>query len=99
MEVRMKKRGMNFDEADVEIQEEAFDNLNKKYRANCFENNLSRRNADLNVEFFYLKNDDLIVVEVTNILKQPGYTIGYIYFFEIGKEGGLMKIADTFWQE
>jgi hypothetical protein len=41
----------------------------------------------------------LIVVEVTNILKQPGYTIGYIYFFEIGKEGGLMKIADTFWQE
>jgi len=98
-EMRMEKKEMSFDEAYSEMQDEALANSNKKYAANCFENNLSRRNADLNVEFFYLKKDDLIVIEVTNILKQPGYTIGYIYFFEIKKNGKLEKIKDTYWQE
>lgn len=99
IEMRMKKRGISFDEAYIEIQNEAVNNSNKQYVANCFENNLLRRNADLNVKFFYLKDDDLIVIEVTNILKQPGYTIGYIYFFEIKEDGRLTKVTTTFWQE
>jgi hypothetical protein len=70
-----------------------------KYKTDCLIEQLQIKDADIRIRFFYSKNYDLLALDATTILKEPGYSSGYLYLVEIGKNGSFVDITQTAWVE
>lgn len=70
-----------------------------KYKTDCLVEQLPIKDADLRIRFFYSKNYNLLALDATKNLKKPGYSSGYLYLVEIGKNENYKDITQTSWVE
>jgi hypothetical protein len=83
-----------------ENENDAYSRLSKEQAMNlkfpksiildCIHNNISVSQAELEVKYWYHTTSNLYSIEISKILKTPGYNKGYIFL--IGWENGDFKV-------
>ena len=89
----------------AEVYDNLYDELNTidndyiKFESGCLKEQFEVEDAEIRVRFFYAKNYNLLALEGTRILKEPGYGSGYLYLVEIQENGNYKDIAQVSWVE
>lgn len=96
---RAKDGNTSTEEIFYQVELEMIENQKTKFRTNCIKNKIERKAADIQIQFWYSKKDNWIALDASNILKKPGYSIGYIYLVQIDSRGEIKNIKETSWQE